>query len=308
MMKPSALPLWDFKWNYNGTDYTAVFVGTDPARGSATTKVPVYIIPVEMTYGSLKENPNKLVKGTTVTKLTITSPIFEQKNDYKQGGTDLGKTQYEDAFQRGALWGYAVSKNTDYHVLLGKPKVEKLLKLKVPANEGTTGSPFGTEVVEASYGWFDGQIRPLVANYPPDSLPIFLTTNTYLLEGSNSGCCIGGYHYYTGTQAYSMATFIQATGQFSQDVSALSHEVGEWMDDPLIDNGVACGIYEVGDPLEGGQPGHPYGTWVYHTHGYTYHLQDLVFPPYFGAPTSTSVNGQFTFQGYTGLGVCSNGG
>jgi len=107
-----------------------------------------------------------------------------------------------------------------------------------------------------------------------------------------------------------MFTYIQATGVFSQDVSALSHEVGEWLDDPLTDNRVACGIYEVGDPLEGGQSGHPYGTWTYKLHGFTYHLQDLVLPPYFGAPTTTAMPApyDFTFQGYTGLGVCSAGG
>jgi hypothetical protein len=107
-----------------------------------------------------------------------------------------------------------------------------------------------------------------------------------------------------------MFTYITDVGSFAQDVSALSHEIGEWLDDPLTNNAVACGIYEVGDPLEGGQPGHPYGTWPYTLHGFTYHLQDLVFPPYFGAATTTALPApyDFTFQGYTGLSVCSNGG
>jgi hypothetical protein len=39
----------------------------------------------------------------------------------------------------------------------------------------------------------------------------------------------------------------------SEDVAALSHEVGEWMDDPFVDNFTPCfaegGILEVGDPL-----------------------------------------------------------
>jgi hypothetical protein len=137
---------------------------------------------------------------------------------------------------------------------------------------------------------------------------LFVTVNTFLTTGGE--CCIGGYHNYNGTQAYGMFTYITDAGSFAQDVSALSHEVGEWLDDPLTDNAVACGIYEVGDPLEGGQPGHPYGTWPYTLNGFTYHLQDLVFPPYFGAPTTTALPKpyDFTFQGYTGLSVCSNGG
>jgi hypothetical protein len=40
--------------------------------------------------------------------------------------------------------------------------------------------------------------------------------------------------------------------------------------------------------------------------GFTYNLQDLVTLPYFGAPPSTSVNNEFTFQGES-LTVCQNG-
>lgn len=295
---------WDFTWKYNGNKYTAVFLGTDPSKGAKSTTIPVEIIPVEMKYQKTVEDPTTTkIKGKSVITLTDTSPIFESKTDYKQGGVDLGKTQYEDAFMRGQAWGVGVSKNTGYHVLLGKPKVEKKLVLTA---DGEEKNPFGSsEVLLYNINSFDNAIQSTVAKLPANSLPMFVTVNTFLTSG---GCCIGGYHNYNGTQAYGMFTYITDTGSFSQDVSALSHEVGEWLDDPLTNNGVACGIYEVGDPLEGGQPGHAYGTWTYKLHAFTYHLQDLVFPPYFGAPTSTSVNKQFTFQGYTGLGVCSNGG
>ncbi len=63
-------------------------------------------------------------------------------------------------------------------------------------------------------------------------------------------------------------------------------------------------ILEVGDPLEGNPN---YGGYAYSLHGFTYDLQDLVTLPYFGAPPTTSVKKQFTFQGET-LSVCQNGG
>jgi hypothetical protein len=44
----------------------------------------------------------------------------------------------------------------------------------------------------------------------------------------------------------------------------------------------------------------------YVLNGFTYNLQDLVTLPYFGAPTSTSVNNWLSFQGES-LGVCSKG-
>jgi hypothetical protein len=40
--------------------------------------------------------------------------------------------------------------------------------------------------------------------------------------------------------------------------------------------------------------------------GFSYELQDLVTLPYFGAPPSTSVNNEFTFQGEL-LTVSENG-
>jgi len=85
-------------------------------------------------------------------------------------------------------------------------------------------------------------------------------------------------------------------GVFAQDVSALSHEVGEWADDPLVVN-------TNGDPLENNAK---FGAYPYVLNGFTYNLQDLVTLPYFGAPTSTSVNNWLSFQGES-LGVCSKG-
>ena len=133
-----------------------------------------------------------------------------------------------------------------------------------------------------------------------------ITANTYLTEG---GCCIGGYHSANGEQTYANFEYITYAGDFSQDVSALSHEIGEWTDVLLWpnENNTPCGILEVGDPLEGGSNGHPYGTWPYPLHNFTYHLQDLTFPRYFGAPANTSVNDWWTFQNYPYTTICEQG-
>ena len=86
----------------------------------------------------------------------------------------------------------------------------------------------------------------------------FISANIYLTEGTgHEVCCIGGYHSaldsQPGGQTYAYATYDTEPGVFSQDVSALSHEIGEWMDDPFVDNAVNCtdnSIMENGDPLE----------------------------------------------------------
>jgi hypothetical protein len=184
--------------------------------------------------------------------------------------------------------------------------------LKPPANYGVVGTPFGQSVAEVDINWLDTQLLSLLVSLgiQPNQLPIFLTYDTYLTD---SGCCIGGYHSavtnVNGTQAYAQASYIDQPGNFAEDVSALSHEVGEWMDDPLVTNNgnqVACGTLEVGDPEEGFSN---YGTFQRVSNGFTYNLQDLVFLGYFGAPKTTSVNSWITFRGNPfGLGVCSNGG
>jgi len=146
---------------------------------------------------------------------------------------------------------------------------------------------------------FDSQLQTFMRSFSqinPGVLPVFVTYDVYLTSG---GCCIGGYHSANGSQpsgqTYAYATYADP-GAFSQDVSAFSHELGEWLDDPFVDNAVNCtdnSILEVGDPLEGGPN---YGAYTYTLGSFTYNLQSLVFLGYFGAPPSTSVHSWLAFQ------------
>jgi len=309
---PSAtLQEWNGSFTYNGTPYNYVMVGQDPTTGQGTV-VTNYLIPVRIVLsGGQTFDP---LSGGTASPLarTILSPIYDSSTTYTQGTVDVGTTQYVDAFQRGNFWSI-VQSQPGYHVLLGGPASHPIvlpeLILNVPAGSGHLGTPFGHQVAEVDINYFDAQISAYMTAHSvitPASFPIFETANTYLTSG---GCCIGGYHSANGTQSYSHFTYITYAGDFSQDVSAMSHEVGEWMDDPLTphQNNTPCGILEVGDPLEGGSAGHPYGTWPYPLHGFTYHLQDLTFIGYFGAPLSTSVNSWYTFQGFPFTQICQNG-
>lgn len=311
---PAALPLWNGSYKYSGKTYKYTMVGKAPSTGASTT-VPVYIIPLKMVFSKTAFSPTqKLSNGQTVVANTTASPIFQTMDWVSPDGVDLGTTQYEDAFQRGNFWG-TVSAAPGYHVLLGKPKVEPLQTLNVPAADGSVGTEFGVKVGLADINWFDAEIQPMLTSLaiPANSLPIFITYDVYLTEFGE--CCIGGYHSYTGTQAYSQFSYIGKPGVFAQDVSALSHEVGEWLDDPLTNNTnvpAKCGttgnqILEVGDPEEGFSN---YGAFPYTLGGFTYNLQDLTYLEYFGAPTTTSVDGgAMTFHDNPfGLTVCSNGG
>jgi hypothetical protein len=306
------LPTWNGSFVYSGETFNYTMVGKAPTTGKKTT-VHAYIIPLAMVYSSggttTTFSPEQtLSNGQTVIENTVASPIFQTQDYTTPEGTDLGVTQYEDAFQRGNFWGeIPKTKASNYHVLLSQPTVKKLVTINVPSEQGSIGSAFGVTVGLADINWFDSVIDPIITKLklPVNSLPIFVTYDVYLTDGGE--CCIGGYHNFDGTYAYSQFTYIGTPGVFAQDVSALSHEVGEWMDDPLTDNAVACGVLEVGDPEEGYAD---YGAFPYTLNGFTYHLQDLVYLEYFGAPTTTSVDGgALTFHDNPfHLTICSQGG
>ena len=318
------LTTWNGTFTYQSKTYKYNMVGTAPSTGTAT-HVPVFIIPVALQYKSGTTTTTfspaaKQSNGASSVANTVNSPIFKDMDWIAGDGvTDLGTTQYEDAFQRGNFWGQ-VSAAPGYHVLLGAPKVLPLQTYVVPPADGSVGNEFGVKVGLADINWFDSTIiQPLLTKYAaeikPTTLPIFMTYNVYLTEGE---CCIGGYHSATGIQAYSMFTYIGTPGAFSQDVGALSHEAGEWLDDPLVVNtngnviDSKCAqvngsdILEVGDPEEVDAN---YGDFPYTFNGFTYHLQDLVYLEYFGAVNTTSVGGEMTFHNNPfHLTVCSNGG
>jgi hypothetical protein len=146
-------------------------------------------------------------------------------------------------------------------------------------------------------------IGALGAQADPSKFVLFLTFNSFvggtdidIPEDLPNGCCVLGYHSAEtplaghDTQTYGFAAW-DATNLFpgSEDVSVLAHELGEWLDDPYVDNLVppwgnvgqfqgACSAFlEVGDPLTGTNvpPVTNAGS------GYVYHMQELAFFSWF---------------------------
>jgi hypothetical protein len=313
------LTTWNGSFVYKNHTYTYNMVGTDPSTGTSTT-IKTFLIPIALKFVANGKttifSPVTIQSnGKSAEANTVNSPIFKNMSWVTPMGVNLGTTQYEDAFQRGNFW--STVGGTNYHVLLAQPKVVPLQTITVPAADGKVTTEFGISVGTADIFWFDSQLQAILTKFAtqitPGTLPIFITYNSYLTEFG--GCCIGGYHSSYGStsapQAYSHFTYIGTPGIFAQDVSALSHEVGEWLDDPLVvntaGNNVSCGILEVGDPEETFSN---YGAFPYVLNGFTYNLQDLVYLEYFGAPNTTSVDGgtESFHDNPFKLGICSNGG
>ena len=307
------VPLWQGAFTSNSVTYSYTMVGTDPSFGSETTVIPVVLIPIKFVFSdATRLNPKTVACGDTESALqrTLNSPLFQDYPFFpgpgNAGPVTVGTTQYIDAFQRANFWKQVQTFSPDYHVLFSVDVVPQQ-RIAVSGANGTTMTGPCARIGLVDIDFFDQVAQDLIRALaiPPTSLPLFLDYNTLFYELSRSNCCILGYHGVTSdNQTYAVAVYSDP-GLFGssmlQDVHALSHELAEWADDPFGDNATpgwsggqatACQFnLEVGDPVSG-------VGFQAALNGKTYHLQDLVFLPWFARKAvSKSISGQYTFLG-----------
>jgi hypothetical protein len=286
-------------------------VGTDPAAGSATSNIPVVIIPLKFHFsdGTNLSASQTVCGDVKNTKYRVKNSPLIKNAAFAPGGTNVGTTQYIDAFQRANFWSKVSTVAPNYHVKLSPVTMKPLQTINVGGSGSTQAGPCA-RIGKVDINFFDNIAMNLLTQLaiPANTLPLFLDYNTFLTSGG--GCCILGYHSTNnaGTQAYAVAAYSDP-GIFSapgiRDIHALSHEIGEWMDDPLIPSqnfvpawghigqvGGCQNNLEVGDPVTGSA----FTVAMGGTFPFTYHPEDLVFLPWFARISpSTSVNGWYTF-------------
>jgi hypothetical protein len=339
-----APPLFTFnvQSNRDNNNYTGVMVGRDPFNGGGSVSVPTRIVPLIIvthtvgttvnSKGIITTKPGRVVFDSTSPNtaclgsrnnvpLTLVqqSPIFRSAN-FNFGGTEVGVTQYIDAFQRGSFWN--VIDKDNYHVRLA-PKTLAPIVIDIPATEGlalaTTSlgppafcAPLGILDINVFDGLLTTKILPALKaqGVNPATFPIFLLSNvvTAIKPKDLGTCCFLGYHGSTGfpIQTYSPSNF-DSTGLFGGaaggDTDTLSHEVAEWVNDPYGNNPTppwghtgqvsGCqGNLEVGDPLSGTNAPPIFGS-----NGFTYHLQELAFFSWFFKTPSIGIHGWFSNNG-----------
>ena len=198
------VPFWSGSFSFQGKTYPYTMVGTDPSAGSVTSTIPVVIIPLKFVFfnGTTLSASDPVCGGTaSAVTLTQASPLFEDF-PFAPGGTDVGTTQYIDAFQRANFWNHVSTTSPDYHVLLSST-VQATQTVVVPPVLGLTRKGPCAKIGQVNLIFFDQLARGLIATLgiPPTSL--FLTYNTFFTQG---GCCILGYHSATsGNQTYAVA-------------------------------------------------------------------------------------------------------
>lgn len=302
----------------------SVFAGVD-ANGNVITAPGVTTFNPSVADDSCLSAPNDVPL-----KLVQQSPIYNA-SDFNYGGTDVGFTQTTDAFQRANFYNLLnfgnvpFDDNIFYHVLLSPVKTVSAIIINIPAASGVAypsaafgGCPGGTEAIVAFNVYQPSLFNAISATLGaqgvnPGSFPMFVTHNVVECEGPNCGalapgtaCCILGFHDASGQQTIGTADY-DTSGIFLSpvpDISDMSHEVGEWMNDPFGNNAVppwghigqqpGCqGNLEVGDPLSGTLAPPIFNP----KNGFTYHPQELVFFSWFYGAPSVGIHGWFSDNG-----------
>lgn len=302
-------------------NFTYTIVGKNPAIkvSNASTTVNAEIVPLILKFSNGDTwDPTKIDScdpGASALTRTQNSPIVKPQA-HSFGGTSVGNVQVTNAFQRAEFWKDAqpTGINPSYGVNLTF-KTLKPLTINVPNAQAfvlNTSISCGNGLVGATMiNWLDNHLQKVVIpslksqGVSTTTFPVFLLHN--FVEISGSQCCILGYHNTfntsAGAQTYGLSMY-DNTGLFtgSSDISALSHEVAEWQNDPNTINptpawghiGQVTGCQsnlEVGDPLSGTTFNDALG-------GFTYHPQELAFFSWFyHQKPSIGVNGWYSDQG-----------
>lgn len=308
----------------DSNQYSGVIVGRSPFfHGARTTNVSAFIVPVKVKFSDGHVFDPSVTDSTCLSSkepLTVfqNSPLF-QTTAFTMNGVSVGTTQYADAFERAEFWQNVSPTGNRFHTMLSPIKTLAEQTLTLTASEGGDfDAGCGSHLGIMDYSTFDSYVQdtivPLVTSNGggPTSFPIILLYNVVMADpydpGTSDNCCILGYHnsFSNPVQTYGVMDFDSSTAfTGSTDISASSHEIDEWVNDPLGNNmtplwghiGQVSGCqdnFEVGDPLSGTL--FPTVT----LNSFNYHPQIAFFSWFYGAPsigTSTSEfsnNGTFT--------------
>ena len=315
-------------------------LGGDPAVGGTTT-IPTNLDEVNLQLLNADGSTFKTVSFAPFERLTLNSPNF-QSALYT---SSPHPTQYQNAVMRAQF--SAQLKNSSWDTLLGTPATSKRT-IQVPyyvnvrLSNGTIirarayftgtagdGSTFVLMLNLLFNFLFDNAVIDNANNgfFTSDAVNIEGFPNTYLFSLNQSnpnapgGCCTLGFHTYFYSGGFPQTRLLVdyaswiSPGIFGggfQDVTALSHEIGETFNDPYLDNltpswqfpgepptaKVCQGNLETGDPIEVLSN----ATYPVTVNGYTYHPQNLALVQWFqltqmsGTPTpSDALGGAFSY-------------
>jgi hypothetical protein len=333
------LPMWVYSTAspaaLGGASYSGRILGSSPYGGGKITVIPVQIIPLVITIDngagdSVTYDPTAIdpciSPGThTDVDMVVHSPLFTF-NRWTMNGVSVGYTQFVDAFQRAQFWSL-IGGRTNHLLFKHLTLAAQTLSF---GSSGVKGA--GTNYNAATQFGGCGNIGvvnevdldnavvklltgPLLGTVNIGTFPILLTRNVVMASSGSSmssNCCVLGYHagYITGVNLQIYAPLSLSTaGVFSADITAMSHEMAEAVNDPTGGNptpawgnlgetvGSCQSNLEVGDPLSPGFGTPSAGFTISGANGLTYHLQELAFYSWFYGGPSLGAGGKYSSNG-----------
>lgn len=99
------VPMWSSSFSYQGTTYPFTMVGADPTITNHGTNVPLVIVPVIFKFGTTTISPSQIACADTRSALyRVTNSPLLKNFPFVSGTTNVGTTQYIDAYQRANFW------------------------------------------------------------------------------------------------------------------------------------------------------------------------------------------------------------
>ena len=329
------LPNWNGHFRANGVDSNGQsqviwyynMVGNRPQLGG-TTMINAPIVPVIVDLRNFDGSPRSVNGHPLVSDPTqyiqpiLNSPVFQ----YTNYSSSPVPTQFTDAVQRAE---FAHSAKDDWHTLL-RPSVKTTRTMTLIRGtyrfalnpDGTCcayilvdADAFINALFPQSFGQQGTPIGEAQAagEMTTQDLSSFIFPNTFLYVGDPSNCCILGFHSFDFEprgniglgQAFVMDYSSWITpglfGTAFSDITALSHEIAETYNDPLVafdgvnnitpwwlaPNGNCQNNLETGDVVEG----LPNATFPMTMNGFTYHPQNEALLQWFEFESPSSALG-----------------
>ena len=314
-----SLPHFSSSFSIKGVRYPYTMLGYPPRSGQPSELHSV-IVPLRMKFGYFGPNGDQFFDFDP--KLAVDnilrSPIFRDAQFAN------GYGQFGDMMQRATFWN-KMDSDRQWHVRMARPRVLPTIDIEVTPE---TGALF--QVGDAIFGdvlidFLDAQAETIIqlTGIDADEVPIFVTQNvTAEALGYHTAGTVANHDGSESLQTYIYTSWLDPSlvDPLFADISTLDHEVGEWLNDPFINNVVPAWMYppptdprtvcsdnpllEVGDPQGNGPTFDDFPTVVIPLDGFSYHLQDLVMLPWFAQQVPSSAeNGWYDFPGTNQISV-----
>jgi hypothetical protein len=289
-------------------------VGSSPQSGG-TTRIPTQLKPIALLFEGYEDDKGEPI---VLSPEPILASVANSPN-FRTAQYQTGLTQFADAVQRAQ---FSSTMAQEWHTLLDAPQLLKPLIIVVPKNSAKVFRNRATGALYAvvDTGFFISQLNTLVQmeNLNVTALPVILTRNVLLAPESDvKRCCVLGFHtsFDAGQSEGSqmVQTLVWASwidpgivGPGVADVTAMSHEISEWFNDPFGNNLVPAWQYpntslgcqnniETGDPLAT----LPNAGFPVTIDGFTFHPQNQVLLPWFTRQPSDALDHAYTFPDTT---------